>query len=320
MAESYQSPLGTHRPTQDPNRNSFGYFARTQWQNDYDYGTIFYAPAQRWQDDVELHNHIIGVELTPGIVRTRLNETPWRRGINARGSLYFVEAGSTIEISKEQPIDFILATVDRDKAAPLFEESGISGELPRLTDNMLHTDVDRLANRLRFHLMRSEGDVAVCASELVFHAIDCMMLRGRVRFTKQRYHLAPYQIHAALEFIDENLSLRFSVETLAQQTTGLSGHYFAHAFTEMLGHSPYQYVITRRLSRACELVVRTRQSLADIAYAVGFSSQAHMTSVFCKRLGITPLSLRKLRSVRTVTGWTHKRDTEAMGSAGTDPG
>ena len=53
-----------------------------------------------------------------------------RSGVHARGSLYFVAAGSTIEVSKEQPIDFILATIDRQKAARLFED--LSPPRPRL--------------------------------------------------------------------------------------------------------------------------------------------------------------------------------------------
>lgn len=298
MVATSLSPLGTHYRLQDQGRNSFGYFASTRWQMAYDYGTIYYAPARRWQEHVDLDNHIIGVELAPGIVRTRLNSTPWRSGVNSRGSLYFVAAGSTIEVSKEHPIDFILVTIDRQKADRLFEEAGFSGDIPSQCNNMVDIEAGTLANQLRHRFMRDDGDIAFGASDLVFRAIDCLASRGQVRHKKQRYHLAPRQISAALEFINENLSSKFSVETLAQETTGLSGHYFAHAFSAMLGLSPYQYVMARRLSRACELITGTRRPLADIAYSVGFSSQAHMTSVFRKRLEITPHSLRKLRSAR----------------------
>ena len=102
-------------------------------------------------------------------------------------------------------------------------------------------------------------------------------------------------MRATLDYIDENLASPLSVERLAQ-VTGLSGFFFAHAFTEMLGHSPHQYMLDRRLARACEMITNTQSSFAEIAYSVGFSSQAHMTSTFSRRFGVTARALRQRHS------------------------
>ncbi|RLA06634.1 MAG: hypothetical protein DRQ59_14900 [Gammaproteobacteria bacterium] len=48
----------------------------------------------------------------------------------------------------------------------------------------------------------------------------------------------------------------------------------------------------RRISRARSYLRSNNSGLSEIALSSGFSSHAHMTSVFQNRLGITPSVLR----------------------------
>jgi AraC family transcriptional regulator len=268
-------------------------FTQTPWQVPYDYGTIFYCTAKQVEEQVELDHHIVGIELTPGIVRTRLNSSRWSSEVMLSGALYFVAAGSTIEVKKEQPIDFILATIDPKCADRFFEESGVVGGVPCLAFNIVDPTIRSQAQQLHQMFLRHDLDVSLVASDFVRKAVSRVLQCDSVRRRPCRYQLAPHQVRAALEFINENLSSALSVEKLAQEATGLSGFYFAHAFTAMLGYSPHQYILARRLSRAHELIASTESSLADISYCVGFSSQAHMTSTFSSRFGVTPARLRQ---------------------------
>jgi AraC family transcriptional regulator len=291
-APTLVSPLGVHHRVPTAERFS-DYFSTTRLQCPYDYGTVFYSPAERWTDHVDLHHNLIGIELTPGIVRTRLNSTSWSSEVGLRGALYFVGAGATIEVKKEQPIDFVLATVEPAWADRLFEEAGLLGKAPLLKFNVVDSAVESTARQIRQQFLQNGQDIPTLASALVLKAIDSLLKASDVRRKPQRYRLADRQIRAALDFIDENLGTPLSVKRLAEHATGLSGYFFAHAFSEMLGYSPHQYILDRRLSRGCELIRGTKLSLADIAYSVGFSSQAHMTSVLCKRFGVTPRALRQ---------------------------
>ncbi|WP_216854932.1 AraC family transcriptional regulator [Burkholderia sp. L27(2015)] len=272
---------------------AFAPFTNTPWQVPYDYGTVFYCTGGRAEAQIGLHHHMLGVELTPGIVRTRHNSARWSSEIMVSGALYFVAAGSTIDVRKEHPIDFILATIDPESADRIFREAGVSGGVPSFAVNLVDPIVDRQARQLRQMFLRRDRDVSLFASGFVQRAVSRVMRYDHARHRSGRYQLAPHQIRSALEFINENLSSSLSIETLAQESTGLSGFYFAHAFTAMLGHSPHQYILERRLSRAHELIASTTSSLAEISYSVGFSSQAHMTSTFGRRLGITPGRLRQ---------------------------
>ncbi|OFA03457.1 helix-turn-helix transcriptional regulator [Duganella phyllosphaerae] len=268
-------------------------FSQTPWQIAYDYGTIFYCAAHQVEEQLEVNHHMMGVELTPGIVRTRFNSARWSSDIVFSGALYFVGAGSALEVKKEQPIDFVLASIDPKYFDRFMEEAGIVGAAPRFAFNMLDTTVYAQARQLRRMFLQRDRDVGLFASEFVHNAAGRILQCADTRRRSCRYQLTPHQIRTALEFINDNLSTSLSVATLAQEATGLSGFYFAHAFTAMLGYSPHQYILDRRVSRAHQLITNTMSSLAEISYCVGFSSQAHMTSTFCKRFGVTPGRLRQ---------------------------
>ncbi|WP_425337408.1 helix-turn-helix transcriptional regulator [Rhodomicrobium vannielii] len=80
------------------------------------------------------------------------------------------------------------------------------------------------------------------------------------------------------------------------RSIGLSSGFFNRAFRAAIGKTPHDYIVDCRIAAARCSIVGTDTHLADIAVACGFSSQAHMTTIFRKRLGITPALLRKHRS------------------------
>jgi len=97
-------------------------------------------------------------------------------------------------------------------------------------------------------------------------------------------------IEAIEEDIEGDLSLASLARILDMGTTRLSS-----GFREATGQSIHQYVLARRVDRARELIDAGDMELADIAFAVGFSSQSHMTAVFRAQLGITPGKYRRDR-------------------------
>lgn len=104
--------------------------------------------------------------------------------------------------------------------------------------------------------------------------------------------LAAVHVRHLRTFIDARLDRRLSRTDLAR-LAGYDARAFSIAFRNTLGMTPMQYVIERRLDRACVLIASTARDLADIAISAGFSSQSHLTSTLKKRRGITPLRLRR---------------------------
>ena len=94
------------------------------------------------------------------------------------------------------------------------------------------------------------------------------------------------------DFILENLDQDISLADLAK-VAGISLHHFSVAFKKSTGVPPHRYLIGRRVHRAKELLLHSDQSIADIAYAVGFSSQSQLTTHFRKLTGKTPAQFRR---------------------------
>jgi AraC family transcriptional regulator len=93
------------------------------------------------------------------------------------------------------------------------------------------------------------------------------------------------------EFIDAGLDGPLGVKEMAA-LLGLSEGYFMRAFKQATGKSPHSYLIDRRLAKARALMRDSTARLTDIAHTCGFNSQAHMTTLFKQRLGVSPAQLR----------------------------
>jgi AraC family transcriptional regulator len=92
--------------------------------------------------------------------------------------------------------------------------------------------------------------------------------------------------------IEASLDTDISLEALAEES-GYSRAHFLRMFREATGVTPHQYVLDVRLRHAQEWLRKKNSALIDIAAVCGFSSQSHMTSVFRKRLGMTPGEFRR---------------------------
>jgi len=95
-----------------------------------------------------------------------------------------------------------------------------------------------------------------------------------------------------IDYINEHLQDELSLFELAR-IANLSPHHFATVFKASTGISPHRYVIERRIDRARDLLRQEEKTISEIAYAVGFSSQSHLTANFRRTTGVTPRKFRQ---------------------------
>lgn len=120
---------------------------------------------------------------------------------------------------------------------------------------------------------------------------------GSVSLPVRRVSTLPaIKVRRVKEFIEENLSRELGTKTIAR-VTGYSPTHFLRMFRVSTGATPHQYLIGRRVSRAQQLLSKSPAKLVDIAALCGFSSQAHLATVFRKHVGVTPTAYR--RTTRT---------------------
>jgi AraC family transcriptional regulator len=72
----------------------------------------------------------------------------------------------------------------------------------------------------------------------------------------------------------------------------MSPAHFARAFAATAGRTPFEYVMTRRLERARQLLERTDRSALAIALEVGFKTPSHFAARFRREYGVTPRQVR----------------------------
>lgn len=111
----------------------------------------------------------------------------------------------------------------------------------------------------------------------------------------KRGGLAPWQIQRVSDHVEARLGDTIMLDGLAEVVRLSTGH-FCRAFKITVGETPHAFLIRRRIRRAQTLMLTTRESLSHIAYACGLTDQAHLTRLFRRMVGDTPLSWRRTRS------------------------
>jgi AraC family transcriptional regulator len=117
------------------------------------------------------------------------------------------------------------------------------------------------------------------------------------RLKPVRGGLTGHQLRRIKEFVDAYISRDIGISELAG-LIGLSHFHFIRAFKHSVGLSPYQYVLSERISVAKEMLSESDLSIADVALAAGFSGAAQLNRVFRKLVGVTPTAFRRENGLR----------------------
>ncbi len=84
--------------------------------------------------------------------------------------------------------------------------------------------------------------------------------------------------------------------TEAAQACNLTGSYFSRLFKAQMGMGYAAYVQMHRMNLAARRLLSSDEPVAQIAYAVGFSSPAHFSTTFVQRFGVPPRDYRRFAS------------------------
>ena len=147
---------------------------------------------------------------------------------------------------------------------------------------------ESLANILAVHLLRH---YAACADGRELQS--CAGVENAEAEPAQTQGTQPRAVAEALQFIHENYANDLSLNEIAK-AVNLSPFHVARLFKQSLGVSPHQYLIQLRVNSARSLLSAGsgERSLAEVASAVGFADQSHLTRHFKRIVGVTPRQFR----------------------------
>lgn len=165
-------------------------------------------------------------------------------------------------------LDLSLGTVD-----PLMEQLVLSvlNVLRTREDGSSALYVESLMRTLVLHLLRRLGDPAEAERN---PASDRSGMRR------------------ILDLIDSELDRDLTIEILAREA-GFTSQTFARVFRRSVGTTVHQYVLSRRVERAKELLVSTDLPVVGVALQTGFASQSHLTTALKRLTGVTPGEYRR---------------------------
>lgn|SRR5690606_1161463 len=93
------------------------------------------------------------------------------------------------------------------------------------------------------------------------------------------------------QIIEANLFTQLGIEDLARKTN-LSVSSFKREFTKLYNDSPANYIKTKRLEKAAELLLVSDNRITDIAFECGFNDLANFTKSFHDKYDASPTNYR----------------------------
>lgn len=110
--------------------------------------------------------------------------------------------------------------------------------------------------------------------------------------------ISDFRVRRSLRLIREKIGedMDMEMEKLAR-SVGLSRPHFFKLFKQCMGVTPNVYMNTLRSERAIEDLLKTEKTVTDIAFDLGFSSQASFTRFFSSNVGIAPSEYRRVAHV-----------------------
>jgi AraC family transcriptional regulator len=261
-------------------------------------GGRLYGAIKHWRGaEAELlhrrrqHTLILTLGGSTDLTGTKISGSPHYEGRDRPGCVTFVPSGAERRgWYRNADMSFLVLLVEPDFVG--WRDLGRdSAELRPFTNHR-----DPLLERVLCSLateMQSNG--AGLPSVYAEHAAGLLMAHimqstQGARASSER-GLSQTSLRLVLEFVEANLHRDLSLSELGS-LAGMGPDVFARNFKRRVGVPPYRYVIERRISRAQYLLAENKRSIADIALAVGFSSQSHFTTQFGKLLHMSPAAYR----------------------------
>ena len=145
--------------------------------------------------------------------------------------------------------------------------------------------------RIRQQLLGSGSDDALILEELAAALAERAQTVVAKRSDPEEKRLTRNRLKRVEDLIEAHLDSRITIGMMAAEL-GMSEGAFSRCFRAATGKSPYAHVLDQRIARARDLLANEQFDLAQIALAAGFSSHAHMTSMFRQRLRCVPSQFR----------------------------
>ena len=138
-----------------------------------------------------------------------------------------------------------------------------------------------------------QGLLALLSNHYVQNYSNYQDLQNLLQSTSKFYQS---QLDKIDHYIAENIGSTISMDDLSE-LLHCSKFYFLREFKKLVGETPYQYLMHKRLEQAKAKLSADNPNIAEISHQLGFNDQSHFTRVFKSQYGMTPGQFVKSNSV-----------------------
>ena len=182
-----------------------------------------------------------------------------------------------------------------------FADLGITedNEMTRLPFFVIKGHEKKEINELAERIITEQSESRY-AKDLMVHTltVELMIILSRALRSEWEESLsvkngkAKELVAIAKHFMDENFDQGITVSEAATYVY-LSQGYFTRAFRDEMGISPMNYLMKKRIEKACKLLQNNEIKVSAISLQSGFSSPQRFNVAFRKQMGMTPMEYRK---------------------------
>ena len=229
-------------------------------------------------------SYIVSVALTPSRVKWIADREIIFEGLMLPGTVYVSRPGQRIAACFRPPFDFLHFHAD----SRLLAEEGLIVEEASSLQSAATSSVfrDGLVEALCRSLIDAGRILRLPYMACVSKAI-VMRAMARQEDNPRCSALPKWRLRKLENYLADNIGEHISLGDMAE-VTGLSRMHFAAQFRAATGFRPREYLIMKRVEQAKIAMAETEMPLVEVALSVGFSAQAHFSTVFKRFTGSSP--------------------------------
>ncbi|ENK4861351.1 AraC family transcriptional regulator [Acinetobacter baumannii] len=157
--------------------------------------------------------------------------------------------------------------------------------------SVLKWAIEQLSLELKEETLGSELMISHLAQIMLLQVLRFWLGPGQNRYTGWLAALSDHRLIRSINAIHEKPTYSWTVAELAA-IAGMSRTTFTQHFTKVVGHSPFNYLTNWRMQLAADMLLRSERKIINIAFAVGYQSEATFSTAFKRRFGFSPTQYR----------------------------
>ncbi|MGB0563269.1 MAG: helix-turn-helix transcriptional regulator [Spirulinaceae cyanobacterium] len=246
-------------------------------------------------DDVTVAQHYFAMNIGPAFTWEWQDGQTFKTHRYETGDLWVNPAGVPFSHRIRGHNQFVLLTIEPRKVAELLPdqlwlEHQHFRRQHRAQDKPLQTLLQALLIEAELGGPNGRLYAETIATAFVTHFVNHYSLDSPANLL-QLPPLDRQRLGNVIDYIEAQLTADLNLSDLALEA-GLSKFHFSRLFKSVMGITPHQYVLKRRIEKAAKRL-KQGEPIAQIAHLFRFTDQSHFTRVFKQFKGMTPKSFMK---------------------------